>query len=316
MNAVVTPSPVLCADIGGSYIKFGLSPQPSDVVGLDKIAMPAHCWDEFVGALKKLVSAHQAHYAADTPLAISAAGIVSPTGEVFASNIPAFSGHLLVTELTQCLNRQVWLANDADCFALAEATQGRGKGLPIVFAAILGTGVGGGLVINGQTVSGADGLTGEWGHGPITRTELQLDGARYSLPRQPCSCGQSGCLDTYGGARGLEKIHLLLHGQSADSRTIIGHWQRDEPHARLTVAAWLQVVSEPLAYCLNMTGASLIVVGGGLAAVEPLIEALDRLVRQLILRRSPDPVVVAGRFSQQGGLVGASVLGHMRAAGR
>ncbi|QTF07849.1 ROK family protein [Brenneria izadpanahii] len=311
MNQLLKNPPVICVDIGGSFIKFGVSHRQGEVTTLDKAPMPADSWEMFAAALENLIQTYRDRYPADAALAISAAGIVSPeSGEVFASNIPAFKGKKLVDELGTRLGREVCIANDADCFALAEAVAGKGKGHRVVFGVILGTGVGGGLAVNGRILSGAGGLTGEWGHGPITRTEIILDGKPRYLPRLACGCGQQGCLDTYGGARGLERLHHALHNQTADSFSIINRWQQGEPLACRTIDAWTQVVGEPLAYSINLTGASLVAVGGGLAGVPALIEALDNAVRPLILRKSERPVVVAGCFSQNGGMVGASVLGR------
>ena len=127
------------------------------------------------------------------------------TGEMFASNIPAFHRRNLARELGEVLQRPVIAHNDADCFA-AEALAGSGKGHKVVFGAILGSGVGGGLVADGRIITGQNGLTGEWGHGPITLTEVTLTHGRVRVP-PACPCGQTGCLDTYGGARGLETLH-------------------------------------------------------------------------------------------------------------
>jgi len=310
---VNTGSAVFCADIGGSFIKFGLSRQQGEVTELAKLPTPADSWDEFVLALQTLLSNHGTRLPADTPLAISTAGLVSPqSGEVMATNIPAFAGHNLAAELTQILKRKVSVANDADCFALAEAHVGEGQGLPIVIGVILGTGVGGGIVINGQLVRGHGGVAGEWGHGAITRTELLVDGQRVTLPRLLCGCGQTGCLDMFGGARGMERLHLELHQLSHSSHQIISGWQEGNSQCALTLEVWLQLVSEPLALLVNIIGPSKIVVGGGLATVAPLIAALDQRLRTQTLHKYSQPLLVPGKYVNQGGLVGASVLGRQR----
>lgn len=310
---VNTGTVVFCADIGGSYIKFGLSPQQGEVSELARVATPAHSWEEFVLALQTLLTEHGVGHPEDTPLAISTAGLVSPqSGEVMATNIPGFAGHNLAAELSQALKRRVSVANDADCFALAEAHVGEGMGMPIVVGIILGTGVGGGIVFNGQLVRGHGGITGEWGHGAITRTELVLDNNLVRVPRMPCGCGQTGCLDMLGGARGLERLHHELHQQTLTSQEIISGWQDDNAQSGLTIEAWLQLVSEPLTLLVNIVGATKVVVGGGLASVPRLVAALDERVRQLTLHKYSQPLIVPGKFVSQGGLVGASVLGRQR----
>jgi len=303
------PSAVICLDIGGSFIKLGVMNAQNELAILDQQPIPNTCWDAFCALIMQMIAQHSSHFAAHSPLAVATAGIVVPeTGEIFASNIPAFHRRRLGPELSALLQREVGVHNDADCFAVAEALAGVGQGHNVVFGAILGSGVGGGLVADGRLICGQNGLTGEWGHGPITLTEVEIDGAAVRLPRLLCPCGQKGCLDSYGGARGLENLHRTLHGTSASSREIIAQWQQQEALAQQTIQAWLQLVAQPLAYSINLTGASLVAVGGGLASVTPLIAALNDAVQGYVLRRSAQALVVPGTFSQQGGMLGAALL--------
>ena len=221
-SAASADAAVFCADIGGSFIKFGISARSGEVEEFGKVPTPTASWDAFVDAVQGLITQYAPDYPADTPLAISTAGLVSPqTGELLATNIPAFTGRSLAADLSLALQRPVSAANDADCFALAEAYAGNAQNQPIVAGIILGTGVGGGLVINGQLVRGHGGVTGEWGHGAITRSELPINGKTYYIPRLPCACGQHGCLDILGGARGLERLHQHLNQQDRTSQQIV-----------------------------------------------------------------------------------------------
>ncbi len=300
---------VFAADVGGSFIRLARSANPGDIELLEKLPTPANSWDEFGGALETALRTH----APDDrgPLALSIAGLVDPdTTTAFSANIPCITGHRLSFELGERLQRQVIAANDADCLALAEAIEGAGKGHDIVFCAVLGTGVGGGLVIDGQLVRGKGGLTGEWGHGPILNTCVEIDGQTVSVPRFDCGCGQSGCVDMIGGARGIEKLHQLLNSIDANSHTILQEWLEGRPEARRTISAYLQLVADPLAAVVNITGASIIPVGGGLATASELISAVDEAVRARILRKIDKPLVVPGIFGSDGGLVGAAILGH------
>jgi len=306
----------LCADIGGSFIKFGRAFGPGEVRREAEVPTPATEWSALVGALSDLVSTWNGG-AAPVPLAISTTGLFDRrTGQVSAANIPAFKGHDVVGELSGVLNRPVLIANDADCFALAEANVGTGRGHDVVFCAILGTGVGGGLVVDGKLVRGARGVTGEWGHGPIIRTEVRLPGesAPIQLPRFSCGCGQVGCADTIGGARGLERLHMHLHQTARTSHQILDAWDADDWQATRTVNLYVELLSEPLAFAVNITGASIVPVGGGLASRPRLIRRLDEAVRPHTLNRFDTPLVVPGRFLENGGLVGMSVLAAQRQA--
>ena len=305
----VQDRPVFAADIGGSFIKFAFSAREGAIEQLDAVPTPTRDWPQFVAALRNLLDKYPR--GEGVPLALSIAGLVDPAnGEAFAANIPAIIGHRLEQELREALDRPVFAANDADCLALAEALEGAGAGHAIAFCAILGTGVGGGLVIDGKLVRGAGGITGEWGHGPIVNTTLALDGRQIHLPRFACGCGQQGCVDTIGGARGLERLHQFFHQAEPDSRAILDLWQAGDAAAAQTVSAYLQLVADPLAAVVNVTGTSIIPVGGGLGSAHALIAALDQAVRQRILRRTDQALVVPGHFSHEGGLIGAAILGR------
>ncbi|WP_459176585.1 ROK family protein [Ewingella americana] len=318
-TAASVDAAVFCADIGGSFIRFGVSHRAGEVEEFGKVPMPTASWRQFVAAIEGLLTEFGTGFPADTPLALSTAGLVSPqTGELLATNIPAFTGRALAADLSRELHRPVTAANDADCFALAEAYAGNAQNQPIVAGIILGTGVGGGLVINGQLVRGHGGVTGEWGHGAITRTELTLDGKTYSIPRLTCNCGQIGCLDTLGGARGIERLHQHLNhpltAQTGTSQQIVDGWQEGQPGSTLTINAWLHLVAEPLALLVNILGPSKIVVGGGLANATALIAALDSQVRTGTLHQYAEPLVITGKFAGNGGnggMIGASVLGRL-----
>jgi N-acetylglucosamine kinase len=306
----------LCADLGGTFIKFAVSSQPGQLTHSVKVPMPAQNWNAFVTALQQLCT--------DTghtrqPLAISTAGLVDIDQDtVFASNIPAFTGHAFTQELSDALQRPVYVANDADCFTLAEAFLGAAQGERIVFGIILGSGVGGGLVANGQLIQGAGGISGEWGHAPLAKTLIELPGetSPRRIPRFTCGCGQTGCLDTIGGARGLERLHQHLHQEQLDSRSIVERWQQQDRWASITIAVYLDMMAEPLAMIANLTGASCMPVGGGLAAAKPLMQALDARVRPLTLRQSTTPLLVPGLFSAEGGLLGASVFSQLQSKNR
>ena len=296
---------VICFDIGGSWIRAAQAETVTDMRALGRVPTPLHDFDAFVAAFAGLIDAADAPQSA--PVAVAIAGIVDPrNGALKCANIPCVDGRALASDLSDALAREVRVANDADCFALAEAHAGAGRSHLTVFGAILGTGVGGGLVANGRLVTGAGGYAGEWGHGPIVAT--RIPGTDTEVPRFPCGCGQSGCVDTIGGARGIERLHAFLCGEKNDSQTILTRWQDGDPVATQTVDAYLALVSDPLALTVNITGADIVPVGGGLSNFEPLISALDVAVREKIMRKTDAPLVVPGECRQDGGLLGAAAL--------
>lgn len=286
---------ILCFDIGGSRIKAALA-QADRLTPLGNCPTPGADFAAFLAALSG--------FAKDYPLrgvAISIAGVIAPeTGRIKVANIPCADGRVLADEISAALSLPVLVLNDADCFALAEQRQGAGRGHRTVFGVILGTGVGGGLVIDGRLVQGAGGYAGEWGHGPVVAAPWNL----------PCGCGLNGCVDAVCGARGLEKLHLGLHGVSAPSTAILADWQSGQAQADNTVALWLDLITPPLALVMNVVGASVVPVGGGLSNVPALLTALDQRLRAAILRQTDAPLIVPAQCRPEPGLIGAAEAGR------
>jgi len=302
---------IICFDIGGSGIKAALATSRSELTPLGRVPTPLDDFDAFVAAIRGVADASGAPQG--TPIAISITGVVDPASEIITvANIPCADGRRLGPELAVALRRPVFVANDADCFALAEAIEGAGRGHRIVFGAILGTGVGGGIVIDGRIVNGAGGFAGEWGHGPVAATSA--GNPPVEIPRIACGCGQVGCVDTIGAARGMERLHKLLHGVELPSTAIVEAWRAGDRQAARTIEVQVDLLAGPLALVVNVIGASVVPVGGGLGNVPEFIALLDAAVRQRILRRLREPLVVPSRLALEPGLVGAAILGFMENA--
>ena len=285
---------ILAFDIGGSRIRAaiwgggGLHP-------LGEVATPAGDLAAFAEAIRGFAVRNV------KGIAISIAGVVDPvTGVGKVANIPAIDGLALGPELERVTGLPVMVLNDADCFALAEAAQGAGRGHGTVFGVILGTGVGGGLVIGGRVVTGAGGYAGEWGHGPVIRGDHAF----------ACGCGQVGCIDTVGGARGLERLHRKRTAELLGSEAIIAGWIAGEAEAGETMALWRELVAGPLAMVLNVVGADVVPVGGGLSKAPGLVRYLDEAVRVRLLRRTAGPLLVPAECGADAGLLGAAMAGQ------
>lgn len=298
-----TRQPVVCFDIGGSAIKVGTATDPLSVAPLGRVPTPLDDFEAFAAALAEMTS----RVPDAGSIALSITGVVDPgSGLIKAANIPCIDGRPLAANLQARLGCLVRVANDADCFALAEAGAGAGRGHRIVFGAILGTGVGGGLVIDGRNVNGAGGFAGEWGHAPVAAT--RAGNPPVDLPHFPCGCGLAGCIDTVGGARGMERLHRHLHGIDQPSTAIVEAWLAGDPAAGRTIQVQVDLLAGPLALVVNVVGADIVPVGGGLGRVTELVARLDREVRSRILRRADRPLVVRGEIVPEAGLVGAALL--------
>jgi fructokinase len=195
-------------------------------------------------------------------------GAISPaTGLIKNANSTCLNGMPLDRDLAKALDRQVRLANDADCFALSEAIDGAGKDAKLVFGVILGTGVGGGIVWNSQLLSGVNAIAGEWGHNPLPSPR---DDER---PGPECYCGKQGCIETFLSGPALQKAHFAATGQDLPTREIT-----DE-------AIWTiyqDRLARALAQVINIIDPGVIVLGGGLSNVERLYEPVRELLPRYV----------------------------------
>ncbi|PTB87219.1 sugar kinase [Pseudidiomarina aestuarii] len=300
-------------DIGGSKIEFGVFDGGGDIRSQIKVPTPAQDRDTFVAVIAGLIADADGEFGENADIGISFAGGLDPqTGAVISANIPAIKAWPFGPELSRILNRDVRVANDADCFALAEARSGAAKGARTVFAIILGTGVGGGIVVDGQFIGGRSGIRGEWGHGNDVSGAL----IRHGLAPVVCGCGRTGCLDAWGGARGLERIYAqiaglgtgLSPGQERPSYEITDGWQAGDALAGRAVDIFVDLIAGELALMVNVLDPDCVPVGGGLASESRLIAMIDDAVRKRVLGRYDAPLVVPGQHSRDGGLRGAAML--------
>jgi len=289
-----------CFDIGGSKIVAADVSPTGAIDTLARVATPVNDFERFCQSISTLCADDSAS------VSISIAAVIHPaTGKVNSANIPCISGRELARELSACLNRDVYVINDANAFALAEAGLGLAKSHNIVLAVVLGTGIGGGIVVNGRVLGGANGTAGEWGHSPASALRTGAE-----LPRLVCNCNQTGCVDTLGGARGLERLYRHFGSTRSvgrDSHSIIKAWLDQEPLAMHVVDVWLDVVGSALASAVNLLGTSIVPVGGGLANSKQLIEALDREVRNRCLADFSEPLLYSAISGPEQGLLGAAI---------
>lgn len=295
-------------DIGGSKIEFGVFSDAGDILLHSKSPTPRDNRDAFIAALSDAVSDADSEFGERPDIGISFAGGLDPqTGAIITANVPAIKGWKLGAELSAILGRRVLVENDADCFALAEAISGAAKGVRTVFAIILGTGVGGGIVYDGQFPGGCSGIRGEWGHGnDVTGTLI-----RNGLAPVPCGCGLTGCLDAWGGARGLEHIHAQISGNRVTSFDITDAWRAGDALAKRSIDIYSELVARELALMVNVLDPDCIPVGGGIASEGLLIAQIDALVRDRALGRYDAPLVIPGAHARDGGLRGAAMLHQM-----
>lgn len=255
-------------DLGGTKIEaIGLTPA-GDEIARRRVRTPRE-YEASLRAIADLVHDIDSAANATGTVGIGIPGtIVRDTGLVKNANSVWLNGRPLARDLEQMLGRPVRVMNDANCFALSEATDGAGAGASVVFGVILGTGVGGGLVVDGRVLAGANLVAGEWGHNPLPWTEAD------EHPGPPCYCGKRGCVETWLSGPGMERDHAERTGEHGTSHEIVAAASRGEAGSAATVARYQERLGRALAALINVLDPDVIVLGGGMSNIAGLAEAV------------------------------------------
>lgn len=232
-----------------------------------------------------------------TPGANSAA-----TGRIKNANSLCLNDRPLKQDLEARLGREVRMANDANCFALSEATDGAAAGAGIVFGVILGTGVGGGIVIDGRVLTGANSIAGEWGHNPLPLPTAQ------DLPLPRCYCGRDGCIETYLCGPALANDHHRASGERLDAAAIATRAEFGDAACEATLVRYEERLARALGHVMNLIDPDVIVLGGGLSNLDRLYRNVPRLWSPYVFSDRIDTRLVRNRHGDSSGVRGAAWL--------
>ncbi len=223
------------------------------------------------------------------------------TGLLRGSNSVCMNGMPVKRDLESRLGRSIAIANDANCFALSEATDGAGCDADIVFGAILGTGVGGGLVIRGELVDGPNGITGEWGHNPLPWP------AAGECPGPECFCGRRGCIETWLSGPGLVRDHVgVLPAAESTAKDIVARAAAGDRACGATLARYELRLARSLAHLINILDPGVIVLGGGLSNVDRWYESVPRLWGRWVFSDRVDTRLLRNVHGDSSGVRGAA----------
>jgi fructokinase len=286
-------------DLGGTKIAAAALDRDGGVRAHRRIATPAGDYAATVAAIVGLVAALEAEISAAASIGIGIPGtIVAATGLVKNANSTWLNGRPLGRDVEAALGRSVRFANDADCFALSEATDGAAAGCGTVFGVILGTGVGGGIAVGGRLLVGANAIAGEWGHNPLPAPRPD------ELPGPACYCGRSGCIETFLSGPGLAADHRRHTGVALSGRRIAAGADAGDRACRATLDRYADRLARALASVINLLDPHAIVLGGGLSALACLYDEVparwglhvfsDRVVTRLLPPRHGDSSGVRG----------------------
>ncbi len=290
-------------DLGGTKIEaLALDAAGREQVRL-RIRTPAGDYAATVQAIADLVAAVERQAGARGTVGVATPGAVSPaTGVMKNCNSTCLNGMPLHHDLEVALARPVRLANDANCFALSEAVDGAGTGAETVFGVILGTGVGGGLIVGGRPWVGPNAIAGEWGHNPLPWPD---DSER---PGPPCYCGRAGCIETFLSGPGLARDHASAGGTVLDAADVVARAAAGNPDADAALARYEHRLARALATVINLLDPDVIVLGGGLSRVGRWLEAVPRRWRDFVFSDQVATRLVAAQHGDSSGVRGAAWL--------
>ncbi|MBY8975641.1 ROK family protein [Rhodobacteraceae bacterium NNCM2] len=291
----------LGVDLGGTKIEAVSLGDDGSIIDRKRIATPRGDYEATIREIRGLVEALAGD--GNTPVGVGTPGSESPaTGLMRNANSTILNGRRFSEDLAQALGRRVRLANDADCFALAEARAGAGVGFGSVFGVILGTGVGGGIVVDGKVLGGPNRIAGEWGHNPLPAPEPG------EIPGPECYCGRRGCIETWCSGPGLEAEFRVASGLERDTQEIAELARSGDPIAARVLGDHAGRLARALAGVMNIVDPAVVVLGGGLSNLDHLYEDLPaRLMPHLFSDCLRTPIV-RNRLGDSAGVIGAAWL--------
>ncbi|MGI9406221.1 MAG: ROK family protein [Hyphomicrobiaceae bacterium] len=290
-------------DLGGTKIA-GIAFGPDDqVLAETRRATPREDYAGTIAALVAMAADMRNRAGGHGSVGIGIPGSPSPVDRrIQNANSTWLNGQQFQDDLERALGQPVRLANDANCFALSEASDGSAIDAAIVFGVILGTGCGGGIVIDGKIVDGPRGIGGEWGHTPLPRPDS------CEIPGPGCWCGRSGCMETWVSGPAVASDHKRLSGQSLTTEEIVQRASSGDANANATLERFTDRLARGLAGVTNIIDPDVIVLGGGLSSIAALYATLPELMRPHIFADHPNITIRPPKWGAASGVRGAARL--------
>lgn len=292
-------------DLGGSKIEGVVLDSDNHVVARRRVPTPVGEYDGTITAICDLVDALAAAAPVgwEVPVGIAMPGSFSRrTGLVKNANSTCLNGRPFDTDLASALGRRVRAANDANCLALSEASDGAAKGHAVVFGVILGTGVGGGVVVDGRILAGPNGIGGEWGH--IQMPWMESD----EQPSRACYCGKTDCVETWLSGPGLAESYADQRGLKLTGQEIVAAARAGEACAQSALERHGQRIGRSLAAVVNILDPDLIVLGGGVSNIDEIYEAIPAALSRHAFSDGVTTPVVRALHGDSSGVRGAAWL--------
>ena len=290
-------------DVGGTKVEAAALDRQGDIVLRRRVPTPRDDYAAALDAIVALVESIETELGGRFPVGFGIPGTISPARGVVknAYNSP-FNGHPLDADIAERLDRPIRMVNDANCFALSEAIDGAAAGARIVFGVIIGTGCGGGVVIDGKPLVGHNAIAGEWGHNPLPWLKPS-DGESM-----PCTCGKTGCIETFLSGTGFAAHHNALHGTALSAHDIVARAEQGDDDATASLRRYEDQLARALASVINLLDPDVVVLGGGMSNVSDLYDNVTRLWGDWVFSDRVDTRLVPPKFGDSSGVRGAAWL--------
>lgn len=291
-------------DLGGTKIEVAVLDAQGEVVYRQRQPTPAGDYRATIKQVVALIDAAESHLGVRCSVGVATPGSLSlVTGRLRNSNSICLNDQPIQQDLSNALDgREVRIANDANCFALSEASDGAGQSAQSVFGVILGTGVGGGMVLNKQLVTGANAIAGEWGHNPLPWMTAD------EFPGRRCYCGRDGCIETFLSGPAFEFDHTHQTQQKISPAKIIASAAHGDPDCLASYRRYTHRLARALAHVINLIDPDVIVLGGGMSNIPTLSKDVSMLWDQWIFSDRVNTKLHVNAHGDSSGVRGAAWL--------
>ena len=290
-------------DLGGTKIEgIALSDEGEELLR-KRVPTPAGDYRATLQQVRSLVDDIETSLGQRGSVGIGTPGAISPaTGLLKNSNSVCMNGKPVLDDLASLLGRDIRIANDANCFALSEATDGAAAGAEVVFGVIVGTGTGAGVAVRGHVLTGSNAIAGEWGHNPLPWPD---DDER---PGPVCYCGKQGCIETWLSGPGMSRDYLELSAQTLDAKQIVELAMQGDQKAGLCLRRYEDRMARSLAHVINILDPDIIVLGGGMGNIDRLYNNVPKTWGRYVFSDRVDTKLLAPKYGDSSGVRGAAWL--------
>ncbi len=290
-------------DLGGTKIEAIALDEAGQELACKRVSTPAGDYEKILHSIKQLIDDVETSTGRQGSIGIGTPGALSPaTGLLRNSNSVCMNYMPVKEDLETLLDRPITMANDANCFALSEATDGAAAGANVVFGVIVGTGTGAGVVVHGKVLTGPNAIAGEWGHNPLPWPK---DDER---PGATCYCGKPGCIETFLSGPGMARDHFEHTGDKLSAEQIVQQSEQGNEAAEHTLLRYEDRMARSLSHVINILDPDVIVLGGGMSNIQRLYTNVPAIWGQYVFSDKVFTRLVAPQYGDSSGVRGAAWL--------